>query len=142
MKHFESVDQYIASQPENVQRLLARLRAAIRKAMPGAEETISYQMPAYKLHGRVALYFAGWKEHYALYPASKEVIKALAKDLASYSVSKGTIRFPLSTTVPTRLIARIAKVRTQEIAARKKASATKRKKRSVASPRRARAAAR
>ena len=57
---FKSVDGYIASQPEAVQGALKRVRSIIRKAVPGAEEVISYKIPTYKLHGRPVLYFAGW----------------------------------------------------------------------------------
>ena len=70
---FKSVDDYIASQPEAVQAVLQRVRSIIRKAVPGAEEVISYQIPTYKLHGRAVLYFAGWKQHYSLYPATGRV---------------------------------------------------------------------
>ena len=66
--------------------------------MPGAEEVISYHMPAYKLDGRVVLYFAGRKQHYSLYPATGHVVAAFLDDLAPYEISKGTIRFPLSKT--------------------------------------------
>ena len=67
---FRSVDEYVATQPKASQAILQRVRSAIRKALPGAEEAISYQIPAYKLRARSVLYFAGWKEHYSLYPAS------------------------------------------------------------------------
>ena len=67
---FKSVDEYIASQPEAAQGVLQRVRSTIRKALPEAEEVISYQIPAYKLHGGPVLYFAGWKQHYSLYPAT------------------------------------------------------------------------
>lgn len=63
---FKSVDEYLALQPKTVRGLLDRVRATIRKAVPGAEEVISYGIPAYKLHGRPVLYFAAWKEHYSL----------------------------------------------------------------------------
>ncbi len=56
---FESVDAYIAAQPEAVQAALARVRSTVRKALPGAEELISYRMPTYKLHGAPVIYFAG-----------------------------------------------------------------------------------
>ena len=65
---FKSIHEYIASQPEAARVVLERVRGAIRKALPGAEEAISYQIPAYKLHGGLVLYFAGWKKHYSLYP--------------------------------------------------------------------------
>ena len=68
---FKSVDEYIATHPEDVQAILQRVRSTIRKAVPGAEEVISYQIPTYKLHGGYVVYFAGWKQHYSLYPATR-----------------------------------------------------------------------
>jgi uncharacterized protein YdhG (YjbR/CyaY superfamily) len=118
---FNSVDEYIASQPEAVQAVLKRVRSAIRKAVPGAEEVISYQIPAYKLPSGSVLYFAGWKQHYSLYPATDQVVEAFEDDLAPYTVNKGTIRFPLSQPVPVKLIERIAKFRAKENAERAKA---------------------
>ena len=120
---FKSVDEYIASQPEAVQGVLRRVRSVIRKAVPGAEEVISYRIPAYKLHGRPVLYFAGWRQHYSLYPATDHVVAAFTDDLASYEVNKGTIRFPLSGPVPLKLTERIAKFRAKEVAERVKAKA-------------------
>jgi uncharacterized protein YdhG (YjbR/CyaY superfamily) len=105
-----SVDQYLSKQPKNVAAVLRRVRAIIRKAVPSLEEGISYQVPAYKLDGEIVIYFAGWKEHYALYPAL-EVAESFAQELARYEVSKGTIRFPLDEPVPDKLIARIVKFR-------------------------------
>jgi uncharacterized protein YdhG (YjbR/CyaY superfamily) len=118
--NFKSVDEYLASQPAAVRRVLQRVRGAIREALPGADETISYQIPAYKLQGRAVLYFAGWKQHYSLYPATGGVAEAFSDELASYELSKGTIRFPLSQAVPVKLIARIAKFRAHEAAGREK----------------------
>ena len=108
---FKSVDEYIASQPAAVQSILGRVRSTIRKAVPAAEEVISYKMPTYKLHGGPVLYFAGWKQHYSLYPATARVVAAFKDELAPYEVNKGTIRFPLSEPVPVKLIGRIAKRR-------------------------------
>ncbi len=70
------------------------------------------------------LFFAGWKHHYSLYPATKRVIKAFRDELALYEVSKGTIRFPFSEPVPVKLIGRIAKFRAKEVSERSKAKAT------------------
>jgi len=120
--NFKSVDEYIATHPEDVWAILERVRGSIRKAVPDAEETISYQIPTYRLHGGPVLYFAGWKHHYSLYPATDHVVEAFKDDLAPYEVNKGTIRFPLSQPVPVRLIGRIAKLRAKEAAER--ASAT------------------
>jgi len=113
---FKSVDEYIASQAQAVRATLERVRRAIRKGMPAAQEVISYGMPTYKLDGKPALYFAGWKQHYSLYPASKGVVAMLKDDLAAYEINKATIRFPLSEPVPVKLIERIAKVRAKEVA--------------------------
>src|SRR5262249_34762375 len=126
---FKSVDEYIASQPEAAQGVLERVRSAIRKAVPRAEEVISYKIPTYKLDGGAVLYFAGWRRHYSLYPATDRVVAAFKHDLASYKVNKGTIRFPLSEPVPVKLIERIARFRGEEIAEREKAKAAAPKKR-------------
>jgi uncharacterized protein YdhG (YjbR/CyaY superfamily) len=124
-----SVDQYIASQPGAAQRVLKRVRSTIRKAVPGAEEAISYKIPTYKLRGRAVLYFAGWKSHYSLYPATSRVVAAFKDDLARYEVRTGTIRFPLSESVPVKLIERIAKFRAKEVAERETAKVVAPKKR-------------
>ncbi|MDX6717742.1 MAG: hypothetical protein QOH30_4300 [Baekduia sp.] len=113
---FKSVDQYIASLPDDVQPILQRVRSTIRKAVPDAEETISYQIPAVKLNGVTVLYFAGWKQHFSIYPATAELVEAFADDLARYKLGKGTIQFPLSQPVPVRLITRLAKFRAKEAA--------------------------
>jgi uncharacterized protein YdhG (YjbR/CyaY superfamily) len=133
---FKSVDEYIASQSEAVQSVLKRVRTAIRKAVPGAEEVISYKIPAYKLHGRPVLYFAGWKQHYSLYPATGHVVAAFKDDLAPYEINKGTIRFPLSQPVPAGLIERIAKFRAKDVAERESVkAATPKKHRTTMQPR-------
>jgi uncharacterized protein YdhG (YjbR/CyaY superfamily) len=115
---FKNVDEYIAAQPEAGQAVLRTVRSAIRKALPKAEEVISYKMPAYKLKGAVVLYFAGWKQHYSLYPASDELAAAFKEELTPYQISKGTIRFPRDKPVPAKLIERIAKRRAAESAKR------------------------
>ena len=113
---FESVDEYIALQPEAVRGLLELVRSTIRKAVPKAEEMISYNMPTYKLDGAPVLYFAGWKRHYSLYPATGRVVATFKDELEQYKVNKGTIRFPLTEPVPVELIRRIAKFRAKEVA--------------------------
>lgn len=123
------MDEYIAAQPKAAQAALKRVRSAIRKAVPEAEEVISYHMPAYKLRGRAVLYFAGWKEHSSLYPSTNQLIAALKGELAPYVVSKGTIRFPLSAPVPVKLIEGIARFRAKQEAARQKARAAQSRKR-------------
>jgi uncharacterized protein YdhG (YjbR/CyaY superfamily) len=119
---FKSVDEYIAAQPEGLRGVLKRVRGSIRNAVPDAEELISYKIPAYKLRGRSMLYFAAWKHHYSLYPATAHVVAAFKDDLAPYEISKGTIRFPLSRPVPVKLIERIARFRAKEVAERRRAT--------------------
>ena len=122
-----SVADYIAAQPQASQRALKTVRRTIRKALPDAEEVISYGIPAYRLHGYVAIYFAGWRAHYSLYPVNDRLVASL-KSTASYEVNdKGTIKFPLSEPVPEKLIADIAKLKGKEAAARR-AIATTRKR--------------
>ena len=111
---FGSVDEYIAAQPEAVRGVLKKVRSAIRKGAPAAEETISYNIPSYKMPGGRALYFAGWKRHYSLYPVTARLLAEFKDELAAYEVEKGTIRFPLSGPVPVKLIERIAKFRATE----------------------------
>jgi uncharacterized protein YdhG (YjbR/CyaY superfamily) len=125
------VDEYIAAQPEAAKGALRRVRSAIRKAVPDASEVISYQIPTYKLNGLPVLYFAGWKQHYSLYPATDHVLAAFKDALAPYEVNKGTIRFPLSKPVPMTLIDGIAKFRAKEVAERAKARAGGPKKRTA-----------
>lgn len=110
-----NIDEYIAGFPKDVRAVLQRVRSTIRKAMPGAEEVIAYRIAAFKLNGRTLLYFAGWKEHYSLYPSTDRLVAAFKDELAPYELSgKGTIRFPLSEPVPVRLISGIAKFRVKE----------------------------
>jgi uncharacterized protein YdhG (YjbR/CyaY superfamily) len=129
---FKSVDDYIDAQPAAAQAVLRRVRSCIRKVVPGAEEVISYQIPAYKRDGATVIYFAGWKQHYSIYPATTRVLEELRDQLASYKISKGTIRFPLSEPVPVKLIDRIARVRAKENSKRAKARTAARRKSSSA----------
>ena len=125
----KNVAAYIAGFPRPVQTVLKRVRSIIRKAVPGADEVISYQIPGYKLHGRPVLYFAAFKEHYLVYPSNERLVAAFKNKLEGYERSKGTIRFPLSEPVPVRLIEGIAKFRAKEVAEAEKAKSAARKKR-------------
>ncbi len=121
-----SVREYIASKPKESRASLEAVRRAILKAIPNAKEELAYQMPAYTLNGVGVLYFAGWKSHYSVFPASDALVEAFAKELAPYERSKSTLKFPLSEPVPVRLIERIAKFRARQVSAR--AGATGRRK--------------
>src|ERR1700721_801874 len=107
----KSVDEYIAAQPEVLRPKLEQVRAAIRKAVPEAVEGIGYRMPGYKLQGKPLLYFAGFKEHYSLFAASRTFFAALEQELKGYELRKGPVQFPLTKQVPVKLIGRIAKLR-------------------------------
>jgi len=112
---FTSTSEYIGAFPRQTQTVLRRVRSAIKQALPGATEVISYNIPAFKVNGRTVIYFAGWKEHFSIYPTTTRLLSAFKDQLRSYEVSgKGTIRFPLSEPVPTKLIAGIAKFRARE----------------------------
>jgi uncharacterized protein YdhG (YjbR/CyaY superfamily) len=136
--NFKSVDEYIAAQPEAARETLERVRSVIRKALPSSDEVISYQIPAYRMDGRVVIFFAGWKEHYSLYPISEKAKAAFKDELARYEVSKGTVRFPLDERVPVKLIERMAKFHADEVLERAKAKASTRKKSKKAAPKKRR----
>ena len=103
----QTIDAYIDEFPPDVQKRLQQVRKTIAKAAPGAEEAISYRIPAFKRNGYL-IYFAGFKNHIGLYPAR---IKALEKELAAYKGGKGTVQFPHDTPLPLDLITRIVKHR-------------------------------
>lgn len=109
----QSIADYIEGFPKDVQGRLRRIRSTIRKAAPGAKESISYGIPAFKLNGKALVYFAAFKEHISVYPAPRGA-KEFAKELAAYGGGKGTVKFPLSEPVPFDLITRIVKFRVRE----------------------------
>ena len=107
-----NIDEYIERFPENVQAILQKLRATIRRAAPGAEEVISYQMPAFKYHGTL-VYFAGYKNHIGFYPTSSPM-KFFKDRLTNYKTSKGAIQFPINEAIPLALVKDIVKFRIRE----------------------------
>ena len=118
----ESIPEYIAGFPEDVQQLLEQVRNAIKKAAPAATEKISYAMPTYYLEGNL-VHFAAYKHHIGFYPAPSG-LEAFEKDIAKYKHSKGAVQFPLDKPLPLSLITRIVKYRVKinlEKAAQKKA---------------------
>ncbi len=122
-KRPQDIDGYISQFPADVQAILKQVRTTIRKTAPDAEETISYQMPAYKQHGML-VYFAAWKEHIGLYPPISGY-PAIEKAVAKYAGPKGNLQFPLDKPIPYGLIARIVKLRVKQDAAK---AAAKRKR--------------
>lgn len=109
----KDINEYITGFPQSVRVILEALRATIKKAAPEAEETISYAIPAFKLKGRMLVYFAAFKNHVSLYPAPRtnEVFK---EELSHYKGGKGTVQFPLSEPIPLPLVAKIVKFRAKE----------------------------
>lgn len=115
----KNVDDYIASQPENMQASLEKIRQLIKTTAPDAEEVISYSMPAYKFHGMLAG-FAAAKDHYGFYPWNSTTVAQFKEELKNFSTSKGTIRFPTDKPLPAALIKKIVKARMKENLEKKK----------------------
>ena len=107
MKTYRNIDEYIASFPGEVQERLQKMRAAIRKAAPDAEEAIKYGMPTF-VWKRNLIHFAAYKNHIGLYPGPK-AIESFRDQLSKYNLAKGTIQFPLDKPVPSGLITKITK---------------------------------
>jgi uncharacterized protein YdhG (YjbR/CyaY superfamily) len=112
-KQPKTIDEYISLYPKNVQIILERIRKAIRLTAPGAEETISYQIPTFRLKGNL-VHFAAYKNHIGFYPTSSP-IEAFKKELSPFETSRGTIRFPMDKPIPIDLVKRIVKYRVKQI---------------------------
>ncbi len=127
MKTNESpdVNSYIALFPEHTRALLETLRTAIKKAAPNAEETISYQMPAYKQDGML-VYFAGYKSHIGFYPGAAG-ISEFKKEVSAYKNAKGSVQFPLDEPLPLTLVSKIVKFRVKQNTEKAKARVKKKK---------------
>jgi len=110
---FSSIDEYIATFPEDIQLILQDLRATINAAAPDAVEKISYQMPTFALKGNL-VYFGAWKKHIGLYPVTSTVRKAFEQELSHYENTKGAVKFPLDKPLPLDLISEMVKFRVAE----------------------------
>ncbi len=97
---------------------MQKLRKAIKDAAPEATEAIAYQMPAFKVHGRLLVSYAAFKNHCSLFPMSMKVIEAHREELGPYHTGTGTIRFHAEKPLPADLIKKLVKARIQENAAR------------------------
>ena len=109
---FTSIDEYIATFPEEIQKILEKIRATIKAAAPEAEEKISYQMPTFFLKGNL-VHFAAFKKHIGFYPVPTGIEK-FKKELSAYAGAKGSVQFPLDKPIPYGLIGKIVKFRVKE----------------------------
>jgi uncharacterized protein YdhG (YjbR/CyaY superfamily) len=106
------IDTYISDFPGHTQDMLEQLRATINKSAPGAEEVISYKMPAYKLNGML-VYFAGYKNHIGFYPTASG-IETFKSELKNFKWAKGSVQFPLDKPLPVKLIDKIVRFKVKE----------------------------
>ena len=111
-KEIKDIDSYIEGFPEKTQELLRKVRATIKQAAPDAEETVSYQMPAFKLNGNL-VYFAAFKNHIGFYPTASG-IKAFKEELSVYKGAKGSVQFPLDKPLPLKLVTRTVAFKAKE----------------------------
>jgi uncharacterized protein YdhG (YjbR/CyaY superfamily) len=113
MKKAETIDEYIADFPAEVQKIMQEIRTVIKKVAPTAEESISYAIPTFKLNGVYLVYFAGFKNHIGFYPAPVGM-EAFKEEFSIYKTGKGSVQFPLNKPMPFDLITRIVEFRLEE----------------------------
>ena len=114
----QSIDEYIASFPKDIQTILEQIRKTIIKAAPDAQETINYQMPTFALNGNL-VHFAAFEKHIGFYPTPSGIEK-FKKEIAAYKNAKGSVQFPLDQPIPYDLIGRITEFRVKEQLAKRK----------------------
>jgi uncharacterized protein YdhG (YjbR/CyaY superfamily) len=115
---FKTADEYIQTFPKDIQDILEQVRQTIQKAVPEAEEVISYQIPAFKFHGWI-FYYSAYKKHFSLScPPPYTFVEAFKKELSGYNISKSTIQFPFDKGVPVNLIHKMSQYRAKENLAR------------------------
>ena len=110
--NYKTIDEYIASFPEDTQKILEEIRATIKAVAPEAEEKISYQMPTFFLKGNL-IHFAAFKNHIGIYPTPSGT-QAFKDEISMYQGAKGSIRLPIDEPMPLELISRIVKFRVAE----------------------------
>ena len=110
---FDSIDEYIETFPDDIQKILKELRETIKAAAPEAGETISYGIPTFTLNGKYLIYFAGWKNHISIYPIPAGT-EAFKKQISKYVEGKGTLKFPTNKPLPLQLITKMVKLNIAE----------------------------
>lgn len=118
VKQFNTIDEYIASHPADVQLILRELRRVIVEAAPLAQEAISYGIPTFRLNGNL-VHFGAYKNHIGFYPTPSG-IQAFENDLSPYERSKGAVKFPINERLPLELVRKIVRYRVQENLQKKK----------------------
>ena len=112
-QHYKTIDEYIKTFPKDIQIILEEMRQTIKENAPEAIETISYQMPTFKLNGKNLVHFAAFKEHVGFYPTPSG-IESFEKELAPYRTGKGTLQFPLDKPIPFELVKKVVIFRVKE----------------------------
>jgi uncharacterized protein YdhG (YjbR/CyaY superfamily) len=118
----QTIDKYLATLSSDKRAALEKLRRSIKSAAPKAEECISYQMPSFRLNGRMLVSFAAWADHCAFYPGSYP-LEVYKKELKNYDTSKGTLRFAIDRPLPATLVRKLVKARIEQNTARKTVAA-------------------
>lgn len=114
-----TVDDYLAGLPEPTRAALERLRKTVLATVPDGTETISYQMPAVRAEGRIVVWYAGFKDHLSLFPASEAVLEAGGDAIKPFLSGKGTLRFTVEHPIPAALLRKVVRARLAENAARR-----------------------
>lgn len=121
---FETVAEYIKSQPKDQAKMLKQLRELVKKNAPKAEESIGYSMPYYNFGGRF-LYYCAFPKHIGFYPMPS-AINAFKKDIhGKYKYAKGSVQFPVDKPLPVSLVTRMIKFRYKENSAKVKSNTKK-----------------
>ena len=110
------VDAYLAALPADQQGLLEGVRGTIRRVVPDAEETIAYDMPAFRLAGRFLVSYAGWKRHCSLYPLTDSFLAAHAVEIEGFGRTKGSIHFTAAKPLPPALLEELIRTRVADLA--------------------------
>lgn len=110
-KQFETIEGYIETFPKDVQSILEKMRQTIKRVVPEAEETVSYQIPTFKLNGSSLVHFAAFRKRIGLHPPAPKEFK---KEVSSYEGPKGNLRFPTDKPIPYDLVTRIVLFRKKE----------------------------
>jgi uncharacterized protein YdhG (YjbR/CyaY superfamily) len=113
-KRFDTVEAYVGALPEEVRKMLQRIRAIVRLVVPGAEEVISYGIPTFDLNGKHLVHVGAWETHIALYPVPSGT-PAFDEEMSRYRTGKGTLQFPLVMPIPYDLVERIVRFRAEEL---------------------------